>query len=62
MISVSQAGAAQISKVESHTFSIERVNLIVAPGVCIRKFQPRSQGSLLAVLTERERELGNEIV
>ena len=43
-----------------YTFSIKRVNLIVAPDVC--KFQPRSKGSLLPVSTEREREPGNEVV
>ena len=43
-----------------YTFSIKRVNLIVAPSVC--KLQPRSQGSLLPVPTEREREPGNEVV
>ena len=43
-----------------YTFSIKQVNLIVAPSVC--KLQPRSQGSLLPVPTEREREPGSEAV
>ena len=43
-----------------YTFLIKRVNLIVASSVC--KLQPRSQASLLPVLTEREREPGNEVV
>ena len=43
-----------------YTFFIKRVNLIVASSVC--KLQPRFQGSLLPVPTEREREPGNEVV